>query len=151
MQISRRDLNLLIEKFLIEQDEEEQDEEIEDEAESEKSNLSDLKVESDGLTAEIKIDDHGRHGVYINGIKTEDIRKEAKQKVAIISKAFKNIKFDVADSKLSSTDIENILAWADECIEGGRRTLQGTTEGSRLSVGWTTQIVDVARDHVRNS
>ena len=89
--------------------------------------------------------------MYINGIKTEDIRKESKQKVAIISKAFKNIKFDVVDNKISKTDIENILAWADECSDGGRSTLQGTTEGSRLSVGWTTQIVDVARDHVRNS
>lgn len=149
MKMTKRELSILIEKFLFEQKEESEDEKSD--SNKKKPVLHDLKVESEGITAEIKVDDIGNHSVYINGIKTEDIRKEAKQKVAIISKAFKNIKFDMADNKLSQPDIENILLWGDEAIEGGRKTLQSATEGSRLSVGWNTQIVDISKGHVRNS
>ena len=147
MIISKKSLSLLIENFLKEEEEK---------AEPEKENqteeevvLQDLKVEHDGVVAEIRVSGD-RHDVYINGVKTEDPRTESEQKVAIVAKAYQNIKFDMANGSLTKTGLDNILTWADTVIDGGREKIIDT-EKSRLAVGWHTKIADQEKNHERIS
>tara|TARA_Y100001973_G_C5204542_1_gene340474 strand:+ start:2589 stop:3032 length:444 start_codon:yes stop_codon:yes gene_type:complete len=147
MLISKKSLSLLIENFLKEEEEKEDVEK--DQPVEEEIVLQDLKVEHDGVTAEIKVNGD-RHDVYINGKKTQDPRKEVAQKVAIVAKAYQNIKFDVASGSLTKTGLENILTWADTIVDGGRQSIIDT-EKSRLAVGWHTQIADREKNHERIS
>ena len=147
MLISRKSLSLLIENFLKEEEEKKESEK--EKQPEEEVVLQDLKVEHDGVTAEIRVSGD-RHDVYINGVKTEEPRKESAQKVAIVAKAYQNIKFDMANGSLTKTGLDNILTWADTVIDGGREKIIDT-EKSRLAVGWHTQIADQEKNHERIS
>ena len=72
MLISRKSLSLLIENFLKEEEEKKESEK--EKQPKEEVVLQDLEVEHDGVTAEIRVRGD-RHDVYINGVKTEELKK----------------------------------------------------------------------------
>ena len=126
---------VIIEQFLFEEKEEKEEEEKDDDSVA----LDPLVVKQPGLTVELR-EENGKHNIYVNGAMIDDPHVSHQKKSAIIAKAFKDIKFNVANNDADSTDAENILLWADMGIQGGRKSLLATAKNAthRLAVNWNS-------------
>ena len=150
MKISKNSLRLIIEQFLSEEDENESKPEQEsnnkeqDSSDSEEPELDTIVVKQDNLSIELR-EENGNHNIYVNGAMIDDTHITHQKKPAIIAKAFKDLKFDIASNDADQGDAENILLWADVGIQGGRKSLIATGKNAkhRLAVNWNAWVEEL--------
>jgi len=144
MKIFKSELKLIIEQFLSEEDKSEDSAGVETDDDADDHGLDTLVVKQPGLSVELR-DENGKHNVYVNGAIIDDPQVSHQKKSAIIAKAFKDIKFAVADGGADQSDAENILLWADVGIQGGRKSLVSTAKNAkhRLSVNWNSWVEEL--------